>query len=294
MLALDPTAKIKKYIVYSVALHLVVIASFMVLEVLSPVRVIPETKITMVRLIPRLGLPTGNPMAPAGIPTQPTAPTPAPPQTSAPHPQAAIPPKSEAPKPTAAVTTQAKPVEPKTPAKSVVHDTKKPAEAAPVKTRKVAGPNDAQMAQALNGINNELAERENQLKQAEQNAGAPGAPSSGEAAMGTPGGQIRAQDPGYAQYQSTVRSKIIRNWVKTHAGSETQKLSARIRVQINASGTVISKSLAKTSGDAAFDNSAMRAVEQASPLPPPPPEIMAEALRDGFVIDFRARIVGQN
>jgi TonB family protein len=91
-----------------------------------------------------------------------------------------------------------------------------------------------------------------------------------------------------------VRSKIIKNWVRTHAGSDTQRLSARIRVQINASGAVISKSFAKSSGDAAFDNSAMRAVEQASPLPPPPPEIMAEALREGFVVDFRARIVGSN
>lgn len=290
---MDSISKFKKYIYYSVALHVAVIIFFLVLAETAPVRKIPETKITMVRLVPRLGLPTGAPEAPAGIPERPAAPEQPPaPEATAPKPQAQLPPKPETPKP-ATPQAKAKPAESKTPAKSVVRDPKKQLET-PVKTRKVDAPDEGQLAQALSGIDGELAERERQLKEAEQSAGAPGTPSAGQAGLGTPGGQVNAQDPGYARYQGMVRSKIIKNWVRTHAGSETQRLTARIRVQINASGAVISKSFAKSSGDAAFDNSAMRAVEQASPLPPPPPEIMAEALREGFVVDFRARLVGQN
>lgn len=291
---MDSITKFKKYIYYSVALHGVVFTFFLVLAEHAPIRRIPETKITMVRLIPRLGLPTGAPEGPPGIPEKTAEPSqPPPPEATASKPQAQIPPKTQETKP-APPQAKAKAPEPKTPAKSVVHDTKKRPAAAPVKTRKVDAPDESQLAQALTGIDSELAERERQLKEAEQTAGTPGAPNAGQAALGSPQGQVNAQDPGYARYQSTVRSKIIKNWVRTHAGSETQRLTARIRVQINASGAVISKSFAKSSGDAAFDNSAMRAVEQASPLPPPPPEIMAEALREGFVVDFRARLVGSN
>lgn len=291
---MDSITKFKKYIYYSVALHVTIFTFFLVLAEHAPVRKIPETKITVVRLIPRLGLPTGAPEAPAGIPSKPAEPTqPPPPEATAAKPQAQLPPKPEALKP-APPQAKIKSPEPKAPAKSVVRDPKKPAEAAPVKTKKVDAPDESQLAQALSGVDSELAERDRQLKEAEQAAGSPGAPSAGQASLGSPQGQVNAQDPGYARYQSTVRSKIIKNWVRTHAGGEAQRLTARIRVQINASGAVISKSFAKSSGDAAFDNSAMRAVEQASPLPPPPPEILAEALKEGFVVDFRARLVGSN
>lgn len=284
---MDPTAQFKKYLYYSIAFHVVVILLFLVLAEHAPVRKFPETKITMVRLAPRLGLPTGSPEAPPGIP-QPTPIKPEtapPPEVTAPKPQAAIPPKVETPRPEPKPP-RAKPPPPKPASKIVVRDSR-------IKTPKVKPPDPTEIQHALSEIDQDLAQRQREIEQAQQTAGSPGTPSAGPAGLGTPEGEITARDPGYAQYQASVRSRIIRNWVRTHAGSETEKLFARIRVHINASGQVISKTFSKRSGDAAFDNSALRAVEQASPFPPPPAGIRGEALQEGFIIDFRARIVGQ-
>ncbi len=121
----------------------------------------------------------------------------------------------------------------------------------------------------------------------------PGTGSGPGSEFGSPTGVISAQDPGFAQYQSQVRSKIMREWVQTHVGGELEHLRARITVRINASGDVISKSFAKSSGVPSFDNSAMRAVERASPFPPPPALVQAEALREGFIVDFSSRVLGR-
>ncbi len=115
--------------------------------------------------------------------------------------------------------------------------------------------------------------------------GAPGSP------FGSPGGAVNAADPELARYQSSVRSKIIREWVRTTTGVEGETLRVRMVVRINASGNVISSSFAKRSGNPRFDMSAQRAVERASPLPPPPALVMAEALQEGFVVDFSSRML---
>ncbi|MDX1386625.1 MAG: cell envelope integrity protein TolA [bacterium] len=273
---MDPSSKITKYVLYSLLFHAVVLAAFLILAAYAPIRKIPETKITMVRLTPKLGTPTGSPTAPPGIPEPPKEKPPEPkPETKAPEEKAPPPPKvTEKPKPKP----KPKPTE------------KKPTSKVKVRTQKVKKPDEAELANALRGIDQELEKREQEMKAPA--AGTPGATTTGVPALGTPTGSVQARDPGFAQYQSKVRSKIIRNWVKTHTGGESRRLSARIRVRINASGAVISKTFSKRSGDPAFDASAMRAVERASPLPAPPPGVKAEALREGFVVHFRARFAG--
>jgi protein TonB len=280
---LDSNSKFKKYILYSLLFHAVVFAVFLILAAYAPIRKIPETKITMVRLTPKLGTPSGSPTAPPGIPAPPKEKPPVPqPEPKAPVKEAPPPPKvTEQPKP--------KPKPPsakKKPASQVRISQPKP----PVKTKKVEKPDETEMANALRNIDEQLQQREEELKAPA--AGSPGTTTPGVPAQGSPAGSVEARDPGYARYQSRVRSKIMRNWVKTHATSGTERLSAQIRVRINASGAVISKTFSKRSGDAAFDASAMRAVERASPLPSPPPGVKAEALREGFVVHFRARVVG--
>jgi colicin import membrane protein len=150
---------------------------------------------------------------------------------------------------------------------------------------------DKKISEALSQVNEELKERENQ---AQTSSGANGSGSaSPSSTFGSPTGEVSPRDPGFASYQGQVRSKIVREWIRTTAGGESEPLRARILVRINASGNVISRSLAKSSGDASFDNSALRAVDRASPLPPPPPGIQAEALTEGFVVDFSSRMLGR-
>ena len=254
----------------------------------------------MVRLQPRLGTPTGSPIQPPGIPKTPVQPIEASPpeEITAPKPKATPPPPVAKPTPV--------PVKPQPQAKPKTAEKPPPAKAVPignksqpkapkpqVRTEKIQAPDAAKIESALSGIDSELQERERQEREASHTAGSPGQASAGTAALGNPQG-TQARDPGFALYQSQVRSKIIRNWVRTHSGGEGQRLTARVYLKINASGAVVSKSLVKRSGDAAFDHSVLRAVEQASPLPAPPEGVKSEALREGFVVDFRIRVSGSN
>lgn len=274
---------------------MVVLVLFLILAEYAPSRKAPATQITMVRLQSRLGTPSGSPIQPPGIPK----PSPEPAKPS--PPEAVTAPQSKAtpmltqpkeakpaPKPKAP---QAKP-KASPPKARPIGAAKKPARPKPkpqVKTRKVEAPDQQKIESALSGIDSELQERERQAREPATTAGTSGEASTGTPGLGSPGG-TQARAPGFALYQSKVRSKIIRNWVRTHSGGETKRLTARVALKINASGAVVSKSLIKRSGDSAFDHSALRAVEQASPLPAPPEGVRGEALREGFVVDFRARV----
>ena len=154
---------------------------------------------------------------------------------------------------------------------------------------KAPAPDEQKIAEALSQIQSELETRE---AKPGSSAGTPKTSGSGPA-YGPPGGPVAATDPGLAQYQSSVRSKIVREWVRANTGSaEGAVLRTRIKVKIDASGSVLSKSIVKRSGNESFDLSALRAVERASPLPPPPSGIMAEALAEGLIVDFSSRMLG--
>lgn len=261
----------------------------------------------MVRLAPRLGSPTGSPSAPPGLPKGEPVPPPAagkPPAVPALAPPVTVIQPSREEKPKKETPKAAPKTAPEKPGPKVrIGKAKKPAAEGPqIRTQKVEAPQKQDISRALSEIDQELAEREKPPSAAgpegPASSATPGSPTGtlppGSApGLGIPEGTITAREPGFAAYQSKVRSRIIQNWIKTHAGNETQKLSARVKVRIDNSGTVIFKNLVKGSGDASFDNSVLRAVERASPFPPPPPEAQKEALQEGFVVDFRSRVLGK-
>jgi TonB family protein len=271
---LDSRDALKKYITYSVCFHVFVFILLLLFGRPLPVAPQPATEVVMVRLSRSLGSPespllkkTGEAAATPPAPAAPPAPPALPPQ--------------EKPK----VTTEKTPQTPKAP-------TAPPKTEAPSakKTPAAKSPDEAKIAEALAGVRGELQQRE---AQSQAPTGTPGTPGQGSP-FGSPGGTLSAADPEFANYQSQVRSKIIREWVRTHTGgAEGDPLRTRVVVRINASGNVISTSFAKRSGDASFDQSALRAVERASPLPPPPAIVMAEALNEGFVVDFSSRMLGR-
>ncbi len=70
------------------------------------------------------------------------------------------------------------------------------------------------------------------------------------------------------RYQQLIYAEVYRNW--TVPPGARQGMSAELRVRLIPSGDVVTVDIARSSGDAVFDRSAMQAVRKASPLPVPP------------------------
>ena len=78
-------------------------------------------------------------------------------------------------------------------------------------------------------------------------------------------GEIK--DLQYLLYFRTVQQKVKDAW--TFPGGSND-LSADVEFSIGADGSLNGVKIAKSSGDAAFDDSVMRAIKRAAPFPPPP------------------------
>lgn len=75
----------------------------------------------------------------------------------------------------------------------------------------------------------------------------------------------------FGYYLVTIRRKIAGNWSvpRTHAGGE---IYCRVHFRIARNGRIVSPEIEQSSGSFMFDQAALRAVMQASPLPPLPGE----------------------
>lgn len=104
--------------------------------------------------------------------------------------------------------------------------------------------------------------------------------------------RVSPSDPEYLKYQALVRAKIIRSWVvpTTINAATGTRFSAQIEVVINMDGEVVSTRWSKGSGSSSFDQSALRAVRNASPFPRPPERMAWEAYNEGFLVEFDARM----
>ncbi len=199
----------------------------------------------------------------------------------------ATPPTKTTPQP------KAQPQTPK-PASQQVH-LKKSKQTPTPQTQKPKTPtvDDAKISEALGQVQQELKSREAQ--QAATGAAGPGLPEgTGDSQVpvfGSPKGGVSAQDPAYVQYQATVRSKIIREWIQSGGGPQETAFRCRVKVRVDAAGNVIAKTVIRKSGNESFDLSALRAIERASPLPTPPEQLKGEALQDGLVVDFSSKML---
>ena len=104
--------------------------------------------------------------------------------------------------------------------------------------------------------------------------------------------KVLPSDPEYLKYQAMVRAKIIREWIVPGKFIEegSQHLNAKIEVMINTDGDVVTIRWESPSGTQTFDQSAVRAVKQASPFPKPPDRLAWEAYNEGFLIEFDPRL----
>jgi TonB family protein len=98
--------------------------------------------------------------------------------------------------------------------------------------------------------------------------------------MGSPGGSNSQCD----LYSARVKQKIVGSWIRLIGGVKPPR-PPKIFALINASGEVTSTQWVQKSGDLSLDMSALRAIQNASPFPPPPADCQV-ALSGGITVQF--------
>ncbi len=88
---------------------------------------------------------------------------------------------------------------------------------------------------------------------------------------GTAGHGTKTQADSGEDYISMVVNKIQQHWIFPETGDKD--LLAVISIRIARDGRITVDKIEKSSGNPLFDRSALRAINSASPLPPPPEEI---------------------
>ena len=84
-------------------------------------------------------------------------------------------------------------------------------------------------------------------------------------------------------YTQEVKHRVKQSWI---VAEHKSGLTAVVRFGILADGEVVGVELAERSGDSVFDESAMRAVRKADPLPPPPEAYRNEFTRQKIEVVF--------
>lgn len=87
------------------------------------------------------------------------------------------------------------------------------------------------------------------------------------------------------QYFSTVRKHVQQNFVLPQWLADSS-FKAKAMVKIDERGFVISRELTQSSGDPTFDSKVLEAIDNASPLPPPPERLKNVVALKGMVFNF--------
>jgi TonB family protein len=141
---------------------------------------------------------------------------------------------------------------------------------APPSTRKTASSNSAGSTQGGTGSG----------RQAAGHSGS-GTGAGGGGGIGGTGYGLTPEQARFGRYYMAVFNKIQSAWVLPHY-YEQKQLMAIVEITIRKDGRIVTSQFEKKSGNAAFDRSAMRAIQKANPLPPLPPGIKEPLLTLGI------------
>lgn len=86
------------------------------------------------------------------------------------------------------------------------------------------------------------------------------------------------QDVRLRAYQDLIRGQIIEAWILPLSEAEAQKLQAIALLTVDRTGHITRLELLKPSGNVLFDESLLRAIKQAAPLPALPEDYVGEFL----------------
>jgi len=88
-------------------------------------------------------------------------------------------------------------------------------------------------------------------------------------------------------YAQMIRDRIAQNWNTNGLAANTQTAPAIVGFIIMRDGSVRNPQIVQTSGNPSIDNTALRAVYQANPLPPLPPQIAENSITAQFTFNLR-------
>ena len=111
--------------------------------------------------------------------------------------------------------------------------------------------------------------------------GKPNAPSTSTGSIA-----VDASDFPFTYYLRLIQSKIGERWTPPRAATAGGERVV-VLFEIQRDGQVRETQVEKSSGNTLYDQSAMRAVMEASPFPPLPPEFKASSLRVHFGFEFQ-------
>lgn len=106
--------------------------------------------------------------------------------------------------------------------------------------------------------------------------------SSGSSIVGDNSAEIQTEFEKYVQ----GLPDLVRRFWKLPSYLKEQELNCRIRIFVDSEGRVIRKVIAESSGVEEFDQKALSAVELASPLPKPDPQILRKLVRGDVYLGF--------
>ena len=112
----------------------------------------------------------------------------------------------------------------------------------------------------------------------------PGALTMGVASKGNV--SLDVSDFPFTYYLRQIQAKISERWAPPRPAAQGGQ-RAIIMFEIGRDGSIKEPTLEKSSGLAPYDQSALRAVAEASPFPPLPPEFKAPSLRVHFGFEFQ-------
>jgi TolA protein len=121
-------------------------------------------------------------------------------------------------------------------------------------------------------------ELDNAIKELEQRQAAMAA----EGANARAGGSPEQIDPRLMAYNQRLRDSVQRNWILPE-GHNNKGLVVVINFNIRRDGSVERIWIEQSSGNAVFDNSALRAAEKTAPFPPPPSVVRTPILELGII-----------
>lgn len=119
----------------------------------------------------------------------------------------------------------------------------------------------------IEDLRRELAEQAKENRKVSAGADIPGGPRNGSVPK-------ELFELTFKTYYNTVGSMIQSSWI--YSGEIEKNLSVWLAIRISPAGELVSIRVEKRSGDAIFDESAIRAVRKAAPFPQAPEEIKNE------------------
>ncbi len=142
---------------------------------------------------------------------------------------------------------------------------------------------DQQILAALEKVRQRVKGAGDQARPAKNTKNSKRGASSGAARQGDGGGVGPVRGLQFILYTEQVKRQVKQSWIVAELKTG---LTVIVRFGIQANGQVFDVEFAQRSGDMAFDESAVRAVRKASPLPPPPAAYRYEFARQKVEVVF--------